>query len=132
MAFELHRGGYPGIVASAVTPRSAVIVVGGDTQRSFGPALDNTVEPHGIIDQVVASGLPGESITVYEPGDVVKVTAAASLGSGTDVGVASGGFSPISGASGITRWRSGKSHTAAAAGETFSVYVSPRQLSNLI
>jgi hypothetical protein len=64
----------------------------------------------------------------------VRVPAGGSLGHGADVGVAStnGALGPVSAASGVARYRVGQALTAAAAGETFSLYVNPKQLSGLV
>jgi hypothetical protein len=132
MAFELHRSGYPAIAASAINDRAAVALDSGDTQRQVVPIATNNVEPFGVT--IATAVNPGDGITVLDPLNTVKVTACASLGAAAAVGVAStnGQFGPVSGASGVTRWQVGKSVTAAAAGETFSLYVKPQQLSNLI
>src|SRR5438128_174388 len=127
-AFELHRGGYPGIAASAINAGAVVRQNTGDVQRSFLPCASSNQEPFGIVQATGAS--PGGGITVYDQQNTVKVTAIASLGAGQDVGVAStnGGIALVSGASGSVVWGVGKSMTAAAAGEVFSVYIRPRQL----
>jgi hypothetical protein len=131
MAFELHRGeGFPAFAASNIAAKRPVTFVGGDRQVTL--CASNNLEPLGFTHDAAAT--QGDAIAVHERGAIVKAVAAASLGAAADVGVAStnGAIGPVSGASGITRWRVGKSAEAAAAGETFSVYVSPHQLSNLI
>lgn len=132
MAFELHRGAFPGIAASAINAQQVVTFDVGDTQRQFLPVATNGVEPVGVA--LATALLPGDGVTVHDAYNVVKVTACASLGANTDVGVAtsSGRLGPVTGASGVTRYRVGKSVTPAADGEVFSLYVNARQLSNLI
>lgn len=119
----------PYTAASDINPRTAVAVDTG-INRGALPLAANTSEPVGVVGP--ATALRTEAVTVYGEGAVVEVVAAASLGAGADVGVASGGFSPVVGASGVTKFRTGKSVEAAAAGERFSLYVKPKQLSNLI
>lgn len=82
-----------------------------------------------------ATALRGESVAVHVDGEVVKVIAAASMGPGADVHIASGAsgrFQPVAGASGTANTSVGQNVSgAAAAGEVFSLYVSPRQLGGL-
>lgn len=135
MAFELHDtypGGLPAIAASAISGAKAVGLDVGNVQRQVLPIATNNAEPIGV---AAASAVnPGDGITVYNTEHIVKVVAAASVGHGADVGVAStnGDFGPVAGASGTAKWRVGVALTAAAAGETFSLYVKPRQLSGLV
>jgi hypothetical protein len=128
-AFELHRDGYPAKAASAINANQVVTSDVGDTQRQVLPVSSHNLEPLGIA--LASAPNPGDAVTVMERRNVVKVTAGASLGAGTDIGVGStnGTLAPIVGTQGLTRWRVGKSQTAAAAGEVFSLYVDPRQLS---
>lgn len=132
MAFELHRSALPGIAASAINAQSVVTHDIGDTQRQFLPVSTSGLEPVGVALATAVN--PGDGVTVHDAYNVVKIVAAASLGAGANVGVAStnGQLGIVAGASGVTTWRVGKSLSAAAAGETFSLYVNPRQLSNLI
>lgn len=131
-AFELHTNGFPGIAASAIAMGAVVGLDVGDVQRQVLPLATVNAEPHGI---ALASAVnPGDGIPVINRiGDVIKVTAIASLGHGADVGIAStnGGLGPITGASGVVKWRVGRAVTAAAASEVFSLYVSPRELGGL-
>lgn len=129
-AFELHRGGFPAIAGSNVNDHVAVQHDVGDTQRQVLPAASKNVEPVGV---TLASAVAGNPVTVFDYGNVVKVTAGASLGAGSEVGVAStnGALGPVAGASGSVVWSVGRSETAAAPGEVFSLYVRPRQLSGL-
>lgn len=132
MAFEDHQGFIPPGVkaASLINPQ---FVVSLDTVADqVVPIATNNVRPLAVNGD--ASVAQGEAITVYGQNNIVKVKAVASLGAGAEVGVAStnGQLNAIAGASGITRWSVGQSLSAAGAGEVFSLYVNPRQLSNLI
>ena len=98
--------------------------------RSVVVAATHNVEIQGFVSN--ASYAAGEAVTVYGEGAVVEAVAAASLGAGADVAVAStnGALGPAAaGASGVTVYRVGRSIEAAAAGEKFSLYVKPKQLS---
>ena len=103
------------------------------TVVALAPALTNGVvaasaaahEPHGV---TVASAGQGEAVTVFDRGNIVKVTAGASLGHGGNVGLAAATTSLAPVASG--QWRVGKALEAAAAGEVFSLYVDPLQLTS--
>lgn len=130
MAHQDHKGYIDSLkAASAVQARKVVSLDTVDNQ--VVPVATNNVRPFGQVD---ASAAQGEQVTVYGENNVVKLVAAASVGHGAEVGVAStnGDIGPIAGASGITRFAVGQTRSAAAAGEVVSVYVKPRQLSNLI
>lgn len=131
MAFELHRGGFPGIAASNILPKQVVQLAAGAVERGFIPVASNNDRPFGITH---ATALRTEGVTVHEEHSVAKAIAVASVGVGAAVGHASanGALGPVVGASGITRYAVGYAVNAAAAGETLSVYVKPHQLSNLI
>lgn len=131
MIGEHLRNSLPYTAASNVSPE-AVVALDTGIDRGALPVATNNVEPVGVVGP--ATALQGESVTVYGQGDVVQVTACASLGAGANVGVAStnGQLGPVVGASGVTRYRVGQAREAAAAGEKFSLYVNPKQLSNLI
>ena len=99
-------------------------------KRSVNPVATNNVEIQGFTGE--ASVAAGGHLTVYGEDSVVEAVAAASLGAGADIAVAStnGNLGPAAaGASGVTVYRVGKSLEAAAAGEKFSLYVKPKQLS---
>lgn len=130
-AKELHRNALPAVVASDCNPGLAVKLDAGDVDRQVVPLATSNAEPIGIS---LATALQGKAVTILDGLSVVKVTAGASLGAGTDVGVAStnGTLGPVSGASGSTVYRVGKSTSAAAAGEKFSLYVKPKQVSGLV
>ena len=128
-AFEHLNHGLSFQVASAVSAKKAV----GLSASQVGyvvPVIANTVEPIGVT--ISAASAVGDPVAVYHgaAGNVVKAVAAASLGHGADVGIASnnGDLGPVAAASGAARFRVGKSLQAAAAGETFSVYVDPARL----
>lgn len=127
MAFELHRGAFPGLAASAIDAHQAVRLV--DAERGVAPANAGNQEPFGV---ALATAAQGEAVTAHDVGNVVKAVAGASLGAGANVGVtgATASLSPIAGASGVIRFSVGKSVTAAATGEVFSLYVNPQQLSD--
>lgn len=131
MAFELHHTPFPAIAASNVGARIPVSLDTGSAERQVVPIATNNVRPFGV---TIATALQGEGLPVPHVGDTVKLTAVASVGVGAGVGVASsnGAVGPISGASGVTRWELGQTVSAAAGGEVVSVFVSPRQISNLI
>lgn len=121
----------PFTAASDINPGRVVSLDTG-IDRGVVPLATNNVEPQGVVGP--ATALRTEAVTVYGEGDVIEVTACASIGAGADVGVAStnGQLGLVTGASGITRYRVGKSVNSAAAGEKFSLYVKTKQLSNLI
>jgi len=131
MAFELHRNHFPGIAASVINAGQVVALAPGDTQRTVVPVATQlpisaaSSVPLGIA--LATSASPGNAVSILDALNVVKVSAAASIGAGAPVGLASsnGGFGPIT-ASGS--WVVGQSVTAAAAGEVFSVYVNPRPI----
>lgn len=144
MAGELHRPGHqlPVKAASAINPHSAVQLVGTSELLAIAAASTN-LRPFGVTggQTAGASGInQNELVTIYEPGNIVKVKAAASLGVGAEVGVtgASGGAAGFSivapaslGASGIAVWSTGQSLSPAAAGELFSLYINPRLVGGL-
>jgi hypothetical protein len=127
---EERKVGLPFTVASAIAPY-AVVTVNTAANRSVFPVATNNVRPLGLNGP--ATGLQGEAITIYDDGAVVEAIAGASLGAGAELVVAStnGTIAPGAGASGVTRWAVGYSIEAAAAGEKFSLYVRPRQISNV-
>ncbi len=107
MAFELiDHGEYPGLCASNIGDKMVVAITTGE--RGVVPVIAATTEPLGI---TIATGLRTEGVAVVTHGNVAKALAV--------------------GASGTANWRVGKSVTAAAAGEVFSVYVTPAQMSGL-
>lgn len=131
MAFKLHRSGFPGIAASAINVEAAVGIASG-VDRSFSPIATANVRPFGIALATAVNA--GDGLTILDEGNVAIVTAAASLGRGAEIGVAStnGALGPVAAASGLAVYSAGQSLSAAAAGEEFSLYVNPRQLSGLV
>lgn len=140
MAFDDHKPGFtiPLTAASVINPIASGAILGlrpvalAAAAESVSPVTALSQEPFGFAK--LASYAIGDRVTTYEEGNYVKAVAAASLGGGTDVGCATSGgqLSPVTGASGVTRWRAGKSLGPAAAGEVFTVLIKPQQLSNLI
>lgn len=130
MAAEIHSNPLPGIAATVIADRVAVRVIAGATQRAVGPVASTNQEPFGVVDAGATSLAP---VTVHGDQSYVKAVAVASLGVGADVGHASanGALGPVAGASGSNVWRVGIAQEAAAAGEVFTVFVNPRQLSGL-
>jgi hypothetical protein len=125
MAFELHRTSFPGIAASAINAGAVVTLdTTGDVQRQVISTGSMTVEPFGIALATAVN--PGDGVAVFDLGNVVKGIAVASIGAGQDVNIASTGGQLGIVASGF--FRVGRSVTAAAAGETFSLYVNPRRV----
>lgn len=129
MAYELIRHAYPGIAASQITAQQVVAKAAGSTERGVHPVATSNVEPFGVALHTASS--VGDPVTIHARDNVVKVRAAASLGAGALIGVAAGtsSLAPIAGASGSVAFAVGRSENAAAAGEIFSLYVNPRQLS---
>ena len=143
MAFDEHKPGFtiPLKAASVINPITAAsgfTVTGlrpvklAAAEDAISPVTALADEPHGFAK--LASYAIGDRVTVYEEGNYVKAVAAASLGAGADVGCATSGgqLAPVVAASGVTRWRVGKSLGPAAANEVFTVVIKPQQLSNLI
>lgn len=129
MAFEINRTGFPGIAASAIQDRQVVTLT--TSERGVIPCSGSAM-PHGI-EQRGASALQGEGVTIGDRGNYCKAIAAASLGAGADVGVvgATRSLGLAAGASGVAKFAVGQSVTPAGAGEAFTFYVNPRQLSGL-
>src|SRR5438552_18375447 len=134
MAFELHRDpGLPGIAASAMAVNTVVSWDVADVQRQVLAVATGNVEPIGVTRNVASAA--GAAVTVYDENHIVRAVAGASLGAGANVGVLGATTSlgiVAAGASGVIAWRLGRSLTAAAAGETFSLSIKPRQLSGLL
>lgn len=132
MIGENLRNALPFTAASDMNPHAPVQVDTGTPKRQAVAVGTNNVEIQGFTGD--ATALRTEAVTVYGEGAVVQAVAAASLGAGAELGIASsnGALGPVSGASGVSKYRVGKSFEAAAAGEKFALYVKPKQLSNLI
>lgn len=128
---EIRQNSLPFTVASDIVPlRPVKIDTAADRQIVLAASVNDSIQ--GFTGE--ATGLQGESITVHGETAITKAVAAASLGAGAVVGVAStnGALGPVTGASGVTKHQAGVSVESAAAGEQFSLYVKPRQISNLI
>lgn len=132
MAFEILTNPFPGIAASAIQDRQVVSLNTGAVERSVIPMSGGTSAAFGI-ECRGASALQGEGVTIAARGEYAKAVAAASLGAGADIAVvgATRSLGLAAGASGLAKWTVGQSVTAAAAGEVFTLYVNPRQLSGL-
>ncbi len=132
MAHEQHQGlKFPKKVGTAAIGPKQLVALDTSGGGDVLAIATNNVRPLGVTIATCAALRAG---AVFGHGNTVKAIAAASLGVGAEVGVAStnGNLGPISGASGVTKWAVGQAESAAAAGETFSLLVNPRQLSNLI
>lgn len=133
MAWEILDDPFPGIAASAIADRQVVTLNTGAVDRSVLPCSGATNQvPHGI-ECRGATALQGEGVTIADRGNYAKAVAAASLGAGVEIAVvgATRSLGLAAGASGSTRYSVGQSMNAAAAGEVFTLYVNPRQLSGL-
>jgi hypothetical protein len=141
MAHERHNGvKFPAIaIATLIGPLSgggahAVKSAPTGTQpRAVLPIATYNELPLGV---ALAKANPNggsypAAVTVHGVGNTVKVVAAASIGVGAEVNIASsnGAMGPVAAASGSLRYTIGQSETPAAAGEVFSLYVNPRALS---
>ena len=140
-AMELYRWTFPAIAASAIRAGDAVgfPVGSGGLDRQVVPLASWNLEPFGVAlataNYAAATPPFTAGVGIVDRGNTIKVAAGASLGAGADVGVAtvSGSliYGPVVGAAGTVVWRVGKAVSPAAAGEVFSLYVDPRQLSGM-
>lgn len=131
MAFALDNGVIlPCFAATHLGAQVPVRLIEGATARIVAPVASLNQETIGFTQTAASSGF---AVEVQAHGNVVKAVAAASLGAGGDVALGSpnGALGPVVGASGVVKYKSGVSLSAAAAGETFSVFVNPRQLSGI-
>lgn len=133
--------------ASALAGRTVVGLSASQAGYVVQILPSTNARPHGLVGPI-ASVVQGQNVAVYERGNIVKAIAAASMGPGAEVGFASLGLAsqaqgtrmqatvvqlgPVSGASGALVWSVGQSEDAANAGEIFSLYINPRQLSGLV
>lgn len=144
MAFNEDRFALPFKCASAIPPRTVVAL---DTVNNQVIQVTNASQrPYGITQATGAT--VGVGLAVHEAPGVAKAIAAASLGFGAEVSVASVGVAsaaqsnslatttllgPASvGASGKAEWAVGVALSPALAGEVFSVKLEPRQVSGLV
>ena len=128
MAHYRHTETLPKLSASAISPKLPVKESG--TKDTVVLATVKTDHPLGVT--IASTASPGDALAVVTDG-VVRAICAASVGAGVDVGVAStnGGLGPVVAASGVRNFAVGISQTAAAAGDTFSVLLRPRELPGL-
>lgn len=142
MAGVQHREGFQvALKAASNTPPWQPVRL--DTvDNQFVAVANASQRPFGMTGD--ATSVQGQAAAIYEEGNYVKAVAAASLGFGAEVGIASIGIAsyafgsattamlgPAAGASGVTRWAVGIAAEAASGGEVFSVFVKPRQISGL-
>jgi len=146
MAWQEDRFALPYRAASAIVPQSIVTIDPGVANGQVKLLTNASQRPLGSVQATGAT--PGVSVAVYEAPSVVKAIAAASLGVGAEVSLASLGVAsaaqanslatttllgPASvGASGSVEWAVGIALTNALAGEIFSVKLEPRQVSGLV
>ncbi len=144
MAFSLDRWSSPQKIASQVVPKT--IVTQDPSTGLMLPLTNASQRPFGSVQATGATA--GIAVAVYETPSYVKAIAAASLGAGAEVALASVGVAsavqnnvlatttllgPASaGASGVARWAVGLAQTAALGGEVFTVKLEPRQVSGLV
>lgn len=140
MAYELHNGrALPKIAASNIARPTAANGAKGAMPVTFAAgSAERAAHAVGSTGQEIAgfaicNASRAQGLTVLAEGNVVKCVSVASIGVGANVGIAStnGAMGLVSAASGVVVHAAGKSETAAGAGEIFSVYVRPRQLSGL-
>ncbi len=130
MAFQILTEPFPALAASAIGDRQVVSLT--TSERGVIPMSGGTSAVFGI-EARGASAAQGESVTIALRGEFAKAIAAASIGAGADIAVvgATRSLGLAAAASGLAKWTVGQSVTAAAAGEVFTLYVNPRQLSGL-
>ena len=131
MAFELHGNAFPGIAASNIAAGQTVLLASGAPERSVHPVPSNNEDLIGVTH---VAATRGDAVAIHLPGEVVSVTAAGTVISGSDVvySTASLGYVTQAAASGVVRFAAGKSVSAVAnPGETFSLYIRPKQLGGL-
>jgi hypothetical protein len=131
MAWELirHNHQLPIVAATTILPRQPLQLVG-TTTPMVAPVSSHNVETFGVNGP--ATYVTGEAVAVYEADNYVKMVAAASVGVGAVVGVASpgGAVGPIAGASGSVIRAVGKTFTEGRENERITVLINPRTLSN--
>lgn len=129
MAFEKHKNDHnlPVIAATDISPRQ-FLTPGGTSVLLAIPAGSNNVRPHWFAGQGTTAS--GAAIPCQEPGQIVKVLAAASLGAGAEVSIGStnGGLTPGALIAASGHWAVGISLSPAAAGELFAVDIRPRKV----
>jgi hypothetical protein len=124
---ERHVNPQPFKAASLVLPYTPV-KLSASVAGAVVPCGTWNEEPQGFNSS--ATRAVDVAITVLGADSVVEGIAAASVGPGADVAVGStnGKLAPAAAASGVVRWRVGKSIEGAAVNERFSLYVNPQRL----
>jgi hypothetical protein len=126
-----HEKPFPGIAATNI---GALVPVKLDPsgQRKVAPVGSAGEAAFGVTGNSVASS--GQGVTVHEQGAVVEAIAGASLGIGAELALGStnGALVVAAGASGSAKHAVGVAMDPALPGETFSLYVRPRQISGLV
>lgn len=104
------------------------LTFGGTSTLLAIPVGSSNVRPHWYGG--LGTTASGAIVPCDEPGQIVKARAAASVGAGAEVGIASnnGAVGPITQASGTLKWAVGLTMSAAAAGEIVTVDFRPRTL----
>lgn len=144
MAFVEDRFSLPFKAASTMPPKTVVTL--DTTAYQVVPVTNASQRPYGITAATGAT--PGVTVAVFEAPGVAKAIAAASLGFGAEVAVASVGVASAAqsnslatttllgpksaAASGTVQWAVGVAQSPALAGEIFSVKLEPRQVSGLV
>jgi hypothetical protein len=128
MAFKLDLDKHNlSVPAASDIPNYTVITLSGTSALQCHVAASTNLRPFGAND--AASYARGEYVAVFHGGNIKKLRAAASVGAGAEVGVASfnGAVGPaLISASG--HWAVGQTLSAAAAGEIVSVFIDPRKV----
>lgn len=117
----------PVVAATIILPKQPLKFAGTSVLLA-APCATNSDRPHWFSG--AATFLTGEAVAANEAGQIVKAVAAASVGAGAEVGVASsnGALSPAALIAASGHWAVGVSLTPALAGEIFSVDIRPRKV----
>lgn len=120
MAFEIHDKPFPGIAVGSIVA-GAPVKWDSTGERTVKVCATSTDRVAGVTHLAAASGA---GVAVHQPGEVVKVTAAATCLSGSTVtwSAASAGYYPGVNASGHAAAGNNVSGDANP-GETFSLYI---------
>lgn len=121
MARELHRF-TESFTAAATVVEGQVVALAATPGYVTVPATSG-VEPHGV---TITPAGANRAVAVAEMGSVVKVTAAATVTYGSDVGVvgATSSVGPV--ASG--QFRAGRALETAVPGQVFALFVHPERI----
>lgn len=136
MAYQLIRPGLQQgfVAASTVLPNTPVRKAGTSALFVLPVASLNELPAGVVLATAGASGLnQGEVVAVYEELNVVEAIAGASMGVDCEVviGSSNGALIPLNTASVFSasgHYSVGRSQTAAAAGEYFSLFIKPRKV----